>query len=135
VPALADTDGNPATSANPNWLPLSINTAADPSYPGAHNTISAAGADVLASFYGDEQRFSVGSPALPGVTRSFTSFSAAAEEPGISRIYAGQHLRFDHQAGLKLGDAVARAVLHNALLPAHDSSGQVPLTGSGRGDR
>ncbi len=115
---LADTDGNPDTIGDPNWLPVAGNTAADPSYPGAHSTISAAGADVLASFYGDRQRFSVTSPALPGVTRSFTSFSAAAEEAGLSRIFAGQHTRLDHVTGLALGRKVAGFVLHNALLPA-----------------
>jgi hypothetical protein len=118
---LADTDGNPETVADPNWLPLAGNTAADPSYPGAHSTISAAGADVLASFYGNRQHFGVSSPALPGVTRSFTSFSATAQEAGLSRIYAGQHTRIDHVAGLALGHDVAGFVLRNALLPAHDS--------------
>jgi membrane-associated phospholipid phosphatase len=118
---LADMDGNANTVADPNGLPLSGNTAPDPSYPGAHSTISAAGADVLASFYSDQQRFSVASPALPGVTRSFSSFSAAEEEAGLSRIYAGQHFRFDHEAGLELGDAIARLVLHNTLLPKHDA--------------
>jgi membrane-associated phospholipid phosphatase len=121
---LADTDGNPDTVADPNWLPLAGNTAADPSYPGAHSTISAAGADVLASFYGDDQSFSVTSPALPGVTRSFSSFTAAAQEAGLSRIFSGQHTRLDHVAGLALGHDVAGFVLHNALLPAHDSSGK-----------
>src|SRR5579864_5000065 len=57
---LADTDGNPNTTADPNWIPLAGNTAADPSYPGAHSTISAAGADVLGAFYGDKQSFSLG---------------------------------------------------------------------------
>jgi membrane-associated phospholipid phosphatase len=121
---LADSDGNPNTVADPNWLPLAGNTAADPSYPGAHSTISAAGADVLARFYGDGQHFSVTSPALPGVTRSFTSFTAAAQEAGLSRIFSGQHTRLDHVAGLELGHAVAGFVLHNALLSAHDSSGK-----------
>ncbi|HEY2742791.1 MAG TPA: vanadium-dependent haloperoxidase [Gaiellaceae bacterium] len=121
---LADTDGNPNTVADPNWLPLSGNTAADPSYPGAHSTISAAGADVLDGFYGDHQHFSLTSPALPGVTRSFTSFRDAAQEAGLSRIYAGQHTRIDHNAGLTLGHSIAGFVLHNALLPAHDSSGK-----------
>jgi membrane-associated phospholipid phosphatase len=120
---LADTDGNPNTTGDPAWLPLSVNTAPDPSYPGAHSTISAAGADVLFSFYGDQQTFTVTSPALPGVPRSFTSFSAAAEEAGLSRLYAGQHFRFDHIAGLALGNDIARFVLHNALLPSHDSRG------------
>ena len=128
---LADTTGNmdesvtePQIVADPNWLPLAGNTPADPSYPGAHSTISAAGADVLASFYGDRQQFSVTSPALPGVTRPFTSFSGAATEAGLSRIYAGVHTRIDHVAGLKLGDDVAGFVLHNALLPSHDASGR-----------
>jgi membrane-associated phospholipid phosphatase len=122
---LADTDGNPNTVGDQNWLPLAGNTAADPSYPGAHSTISAAGADVLASFYGgDHQSFSVTSTALPGVTRSFTSFASAAQEAGLSRIYSGQHTRLDHVAGLALGHDVAGFVLHNALLPVHRLSGR-----------
>ena len=55
------------------------------------------------------------------MTRSFTSFSAAAEEAGLSRIFAGQHTRLDHVAGLALGHDVAGFVLHNALLPTDDS--------------
>ena len=121
---LADSDGNPNTVADPNWLPLAGNTAADPSYPGAHSTISAAGADVLTRFYGDAQQFSLTSSALPGVTRSFTSFTAAEREAGLSRIFSGQHTRLDHVAGLKLGRDVAGFVLRNALLPARDSSGR-----------
>jgi hypothetical protein len=72
---------------------------------------------VLDSFFGDHQSFAVTSPALPGVTRSFNSFSAAVEEAGVSRIYAGVHTRLDHVAGLTLGHNVANFVLHNALLP------------------
>jgi len=121
---LAGGDGNQNTVADPSWLPLAGNTAADPSYPGAHSTISAAGAEVLASFYGQDQHFSLTSPALPGVMRSFTSFNAAAQEAGLSRIFSGQHTRLDHVAGLELGHDVAGFVLHNALLPAHDSSGK-----------
>jgi membrane-associated phospholipid phosphatase len=125
---MADTDGNPMTVADSTWLPLAGITPADPSYPGAHSTISAAGAAVLASFFGDHQRFSVTSPALPGVTRSFTSFSAAAQEAGRSRIYAGVHTKIDHEAGLQLGHDVAGFVLRNALLPGR----QFSVAGFGR---
>jgi hypothetical protein len=76
----------------------------------------------LASFYGDRQHFSVSSLALPGVMRSFASFSATAQEAGLSRIDAGQHTRIDHVAGLALGHDVAGFVLRNALLTAHDSA-------------
>jgi hypothetical protein len=79
---------------------------------------------VLTSFFGDNQNFSLTSPALPGVTRSFSSFTAAAQEAGLSRIFSGQHTRLDHVAGLELGHDVAGFVLHHALLAAHESSGQ-----------
>src|SRR4051812_40103641 len=98
----ADFDGNPATAADPNWTPLS-NTAPDPSYPGAHGTISAAGARVLSSVYGNDFSFSVDSTALPGVERHFSSFSQAADEASVSRIYNGNHTRVDQAAGEGLG--------------------------------
>jgi hypothetical protein len=62
----------------------------------AHAVVSAAAADVLAGFFHDDRdSFAVTSEVLPGVARSFTSFSAAADEASVSRIYAGQHFRFD----------------------------------------
>ena len=112
----ADTDGNPDTTADPNWTPLSA-TAADPSYPGAHGTISAAGAAVLSSVYGNDFPFTVTSTALPGVERPFVSFSEAAEEASVSRIYNGNHTRIDQVAGEDLGRDIAGFVLQNELLP------------------
>jgi PAP2 superfamily len=114
----ADT-GNPVLVDDPNWTPFA-NTAQDPSYPGAHATVSAAAASVLASFFGgDRFTFSAQSTALPGVSRSFSSFSAAANEASLSRIYAGQHFRTDEDAGTKLGNDVAGYVLANGLLAKH----------------
>jgi hypothetical protein len=107
---LADTDGNPATIGDPAWSPLAP-TAPDPSYPGAHSTISAAGASVLSAFFGNRDTIRVSSPALPDVVRTFTSYSDLATEAGLSRIFAGQHTRIDHQAGQRLGNDVARFVL------------------------
>jgi len=109
---LADTDGNPATVANPTWTALA-NTAADPSYPGAHSTMSAAGATVLAAFFGNRDQIQVASSALPGIVRTFNSYSDVATEAGLSRIFAGQHFRFDHVAGLDLGHDVAQFVLQH----------------------
>jgi hypothetical protein len=97
-------------TSDPAWTPLSP-TAADPSYPGAHGTISAAGADVLTAVYGNDFAFTLTSPALPGVERSFVSFSEAAEEASVSRIYNGNHTRVDQVAGENLGKAVANFVL------------------------
>jgi PAP2 superfamily len=111
---LADTDGNPLTTADPTWTPLAT-TPADPSYPGAHSTLSAAAATILTSLYGDDVPFTVSSPTGSGVTRYFDSFHAAATEAGLSRIYAGVHTRLDHESGLILGDQVGRYTLHHAL--------------------
>jgi hypothetical protein len=111
---LADTDGNPATVDDPAWTPLA-NTPADPSYPGAHSVISTIGADVLGATFGDRFSFAVTSEVLPGVTRSFDRFSAAATDAGLSRIYAGVHTRVDHVAGQRLGHDVAAFVLTHAL--------------------
>ena len=78
--------------------------------------VSAAGADVLASFFRDDHDdLAVTSEVLPGVERSFTSFSAAAEEASVSRIYAGQHFRTDQVAGERLGRRIADYVLQNLL--------------------
>jgi membrane-associated phospholipid phosphatase len=114
---LADTDGNPQTDPDPTWLPLGTKTAPDPSYPGAHSAISKAGATVLGFYFENRFAFDVTSESLAGVTRHFTSFDAAAEEAGLSRIFAGQHFRTDHIAGQSLGAQVAESIDANILVP------------------
>jgi membrane-associated phospholipid phosphatase len=113
---LAGTDGNPQTDPDPAWVPLSTKTAPDPSYPGAHSAISKAGATVLGFYFGDQFTFDVTSESLAATTRHFTSFSAAAQEAGLSRIYAGQHFRTDHVAGKTLGRRVAESIDNRILL-------------------
>jgi hypothetical protein len=112
----AAADGNPDTEADPNWLPEVGNTTPDPSYPGAHAVISAAGAEVLISFFHtDHLEFSVTSEVMPGVERSFTSFPAAAEEATLSRIFAGVHFLFDLTTGKRLGSDIADFIVDNFL--------------------
>ena len=106
----AGTPGNPDVTADPTWNALAT-TAPDPSYPGAHSSISAAAAVVLSASLGTRADLTVSSDALPGVSRHFTSFQDAATEAGMSRIYAGQHTRLDHDAGVTLGSSVAHTVL------------------------
>ena len=109
----AGTPGNPVVdAADPSWNPLTA-TALDPSYPGAHATVSEAAATVLAKFFGPRVDLTVHSDAagFANVTRSFTSFQAAADEASLSRILAGQHTVIDEDAGTNLGRHVANAVL------------------------
>jgi membrane-associated phospholipid phosphatase len=105
---------NPDIAADPNaptWNPLAV-TAADPSYPGAHSTISEAAATVLTAFFGNHQPITVTSDNMPGVVRTFTNVQAAEVEAGFSRILAGQHTALDDQAGKQLGHQVAAFALH-----------------------
>jgi hypothetical protein len=116
----AATDGNPETAADPTWLPQAGKTAADPSYPGAHAAISAGGAFVLRTLFGNMPfHLSVTSEVLPGVVRSFEGFMAVEKEASSSRIYAGQHFRSDENAGESLGSAVADFVIDNFLTRVH----------------
>ena len=121
----APDQGNSNTVADPLWVPLA-NTANDPSYPGAHADFSQAAATVLADFFGtDNFTFSL-TNATVGITRSFEGFSAAADEAAASRIFAGQHFRYDEDAGQELGAQVADFVFDHALLPqAHDRYGGI----------
>jgi hypothetical protein len=112
---MAEIDNNPRTVQDAAWLPLSAKTAPDPSYPGAHSAISTAASWVLRNYLGDRINLDVTSESLTGVTRHFNSFSDAAVEAGLSRIYAGQHFRFDHEAGEHLGNRVAHSVMTSAL--------------------
>jgi hypothetical protein len=113
----ADNDGNPDTAGDTDWTPLAP-TALDPSYAGAHAEISQSAASALRDFFGsDRLDFSLTNPSLPNIVRSFQSFSQAADEASTSRIYAGQHFRYDENAGQTLGEQVGDFVFRSALEP------------------
>jgi len=127
---LGDSIGNPAITDDPAWTPLAA-TAPDPSYPGAHSTISEAGASVLTGFFGNDAKIDVTSDALPGVVRSFTSYGAIANEAGLSRIYAGQHTPLDDVAGRLLGTQVAQFVLRSSRSENFGSRAAAPSAAGG----
>jgi hypothetical protein len=135
-------DGNPADA---NWTPLGAPadnnngtnfTPAFPSYTSGHATFGAALFRMMADFYGtDNVSFTLHSDEFNGITkdqngntrdpnftRSFTSFSAAAEENGQSRIYLGIHWSFDKTQGIACGDHIADYIFGNLLTPHHGNS-------------
>jgi membrane-associated phospholipid phosphatase len=83
-PAQADT-----SIAMPIGLPN------HPSFPSSHSCTSGAGSEILTALYPAEA----------------TRLRALADEIGLSRLYAGIHYRFDIDAGLALGQRVARRAL------------------------
>jgi PAP2 superfamily len=111
---LADTDGNPATVADPSWVPLLI-TPSHPEYPSGHSTVSSAAATVLAHYFGRDSSFTVDSDVMTDVVRSFPNFSAALAEIVDARVFGGIHFRTACDDGQATGTAVAEYVLHHAF--------------------
>jgi membrane-associated phospholipid phosphatase len=123
IQVAGDSSINPATVSDPTWTPLIV-TPNFPSYTSGHSTASSAAATILTSLFGSDYAFSAGSDGLPGVTRSFSSFEAAAAEAGQSRIYGGIHFQFDNQGGLASGKALGQFVFQNFLVPVEEGDGQ-----------
>lgn len=114
--ANADLDGNSDTAADPTWLPL-MTTPYFQEYPSAHSGVSSAAATVIASFFGEDTEFTVTSSGLPGVTRSFSSFSQAVAQVADARVLAGFHFRFSCDDAVVLGVEVADYVESKLMRP------------------
>ncbi|OLD92492.1 MAG: hypothetical protein AUI36_47415, partial [Cyanobacteria bacterium 13_1_40CM_2_61_4] len=114
----ADTDGNNETVADPAWTPLSP-TPAHPDYTSNHSIYSAAAAKVLALVLGsDDFDFSITSSTAPnGAVRSYHSFSQAAEECGMSRIWLGFHFQTAVRHGLNQGKQIGPFAFEHCLTP------------------
>lgn len=111
----AASDGNPRTQADPSWQPF-MTTPPVPDYPSTHTVLGWAAAEVLIDLFGDKVRYAMTSPTLPGVTREYRGFSQAAQENGLSRLYAGIHFPHAVKHGRRQGRSVGQAV-SQALAP------------------
>ena len=124
----AATDGNPLTRADPTWTPL-VDTPPVPDYDSGHSVEGGAAAQVLRRFFGtDFVRFRTCSTTLPTgrncqdsspVLRSYRSFSAAAEENGLSRILVGFHFRKAVSEGIEHGRKIGNRAVNQFLRPLH----------------
>jgi membrane-associated phospholipid phosphatase len=98
-----------------SWKPL-IGTPPFPEYPSGHSVASGVAASILTSLFGnvaftDNTNISVGIPA-----RSYKSFTEAANEAAISRLYGGIHYREACENGVKQGELVASSVMKHIKL-------------------
>ncbi len=116
-------------STDPTWQPL-LAAPPFPSYVANHAAVPEAGATVLAAMFGsDTADFSLtyntdnssaatlGNPTFGVVTRDFTSFSEAATEAGMARIWGGVHYDFDVADGYILGQEVGLNALAQFDVP------------------
>ena len=113
---LASLDGNPATLEDATWTPLLV-TPTHPDYPSGHATVSPAAAVVLNSYFGNTEEFELTSETLPGVARTYSSFTQAVDEAFDARIYGGIHFRSACNAGRATGTQVGTFVLSKVALP------------------
>jgi hypothetical protein len=107
-----------------NWYPYQSRnfiTPPFPEYTSGHSTFSAAGAEILKRFTGSDtfvasvtvapgtSLFDPGVPAAP-VTLGWSTFTEAADEAGISRIYGGIHFTPGDLEARRCGRIVAEQV-------------------------
>lgn len=126
IDAIRETqdDSNPLTIADPSWTPLNDFSPPFPAYVSGHATMSAAHAGIMAALFGDDTTFTVGSDEFAintalgydaDLTRTFSSFSEAAWENALSRVYLGVHYYFDSVDGNTLGYQIASEVFASNL--------------------
>jgi hypothetical protein len=99
------------TDLDKNWQPY-LQTPPFPEYPSGHSTISAASAEVLTAFFGDNVAFVDSTEHVFGHgIGQFASFRAAAAEASESRLLGGIHFRSGCEAGAGLGKQVGIEIL------------------------
>jgi hypothetical protein len=60
---------------------------------------------------------------LPGVQRTFHSFTDAVAQVADARIFAGFHYRFSCEDGIQMGNQVAAQVERTMMLPIRGEGG------------
>src|SRR5205085_1356954 len=96
------------------WRPL-LQTPPFPEYTSGHSVISTAAAAVLSSMFGDNVGFDDDTEVEFGLpVKHFASFTVAAEEAAISRLYGGIHYRAaienGQRQGIKLGEWLIKKI-------------------------
>ncbi len=116
-------DMNPATDADPTWMPL-LTTPPYPSYAGNMACIGASTARALALYFGTNDILVARSgPARTASTTwraGFPGFWQMAEHQGASREYGGIHYHFDTTASQEVCPKVAGYVYANFMRPKRD---------------
>jgi hypothetical protein len=127
----ADTDGNPATVADPTWEPLfspatpttpPLVTPPFPDHPSGHGCASGATLDTFADFFGTDkvEVTLVSGRSLDGVPippRHFNRFSQVLKEIIDARVWGGIHFRTADVQGAVIGKKVAHYLRKHYFQP------------------
>jgi hypothetical protein len=100
---LADTDGNPATVADPTWTPL-VATPPYPEYPSGYNVVNSTVTHGLEDLFETRHlQLTLISTAVPGVQRFYDSARALRRDAINARMWNGFHFRFANTAARDMG--------------------------------
>ncbi|MGA7672961.1 MAG: vanadium-dependent haloperoxidase [Nitrolancea sp.] len=112
----ADTDGNPNTTADPNWQPLRA-TPDFPEYPAAHACHTSAVATALTAFFGTDNVSITLDSRVTGTTHQFTSLQDIVTDVNWARVLAGFHYLSSSETGSTLGNQVGQYVVTHDFQP------------------
>ena len=127
----AASDGNPATEADPNWLPLfdpsvpvsgaPLVTPGFPDHPAGHTCISGATVYALQAFFGGDKvpftAVSTKCSPAPCPSRSFHRLSDALKEIIDARVWGGIHFRTADVQGAVLGKKLVHYMTKHYFQP------------------
>ena len=114
---LAETDGNPDTTPDVDWLPL-VNTPSHPEYPAGHPSLNGAAATVLLSHFSDLQAFTLTTTGRPD--RTYTSIAQARADGNNARVWGGMHYPSTVAISDTMGEAIAHYVNRNSMRPLRE---------------
>jgi hypothetical protein len=117
------------------WHPYQLSTFSTPPFAefvSGHSTFSSASAEILRRFtsadaYGESVTIAPGtlthqvSTPKQAVTLQWSTFSAAALEAGLSRLYGGIHFEAGNEVGQRMGSKVAAQVWDKSFRLLHGS--------------
>jgi hypothetical protein len=109
---------------DPAWRPL-LQTPPFPEYVSGHSVASNAAAIILAAIFGDALAFNDDTEVEFGLkARKFKSFSSAAAEASISRLYGGIHYRDAIDQGVWQGREIGKFMI--GKMPVHYTAAKNP---------
>jgi PAP2 superfamily len=119
----ADTDGNPATSPDPTWLPLIVGN--HPEYPSGHACFTGAVTESLRNYFGTKRvKLVISSTAAgAGPPRTYENLDELVKDVENARVWGGLHYRSTMTKTAKHFPRIARDVGRHDFLADADRGG------------
>jgi hypothetical protein len=116
---LADTDGNPATVADPTWVPL-LTTPPYPEYPSGYNVVNSTVSHGLEDLFRTRHlQLTLTSTAVSDIRR-YDSGRALRRDVVDARVWLGIHFRFADIASREMGRRLTTWTLDHYFQPVHE---------------